>query len=54
MIFPKLLRFAPLAFLLLRLMVGIVFIDSGWRDLHAPKALGIWPQFAALGLALVT
>jgi putative oxidoreductase len=80
MIFPKLLRFTPLALLLLRLMVGIVFIDSGWRDLRAPKersasigkskaftiflgcaeiaggvgvVLGIWPQLAALGLALV-
>lgn len=80
MIFPILVRLTPLALLLLRLMVGVVFIDSGWRDVRAPKersasiekskgftiflgcaeiaggagvVLGIWPQLAALGLALV-
>jgi putative oxidoreductase len=35
MTFPSLSRFVPLALLLLRLMVGIVFIDSGWNDLKA-------------------
>jgi len=38
MMFPRLLRFAPIGLLLLRLMAGIVFIDSGRRDLQAPTA----------------
>jgi uncharacterized membrane protein YphA (DoxX/SURF4 family) len=80
MIFPKLVLFTPVALLLLRFMVGVVFIDSGWRDVRAPKersasieksqaftivlgcaeiaggagvVLGIWPQLAASGLAVV-
>lgn len=36
MVFRNLTRFAPIGLLLLRLMVGIVFIDSGRRDLQAP------------------
>jgi putative oxidoreductase len=35
--FRGLERFVPLGLLLLRLMVGVVFIDSGWRDLRAPQ-----------------
>ena len=31
--FPQLARFTDLALLLLRVMVGIVFITSGWRHL---------------------
>jgi putative oxidoreductase len=31
--FPQLARFSGLGFLLLRLMVGAVFITSGWNDL---------------------
>jgi putative oxidoreductase len=37
MMFPSLLRWLPLGLLLLRLMVGIVFMDSGWNDLHSPQ-----------------
>ena len=37
MIFPNLLRFLPVGLLLVRLMVGIVFIDSGWNDLRSPQ-----------------
>jgi putative oxidoreductase len=36
MMFPSLSRFLPAGLLLLRLMVGIVFIDSGWNDLRSP------------------
>ena len=34
MIFRSLLRFAPLGLLLLRLMIGIIFVDSGWEDVR--------------------
>ena len=37
MMFPTLFRFLPIGLLLLRLMVGIVFIDSGWNDLRSPQ-----------------
>jgi putative oxidoreductase len=33
MTFPQLLRFSDVGLLLLRLMVGIVFLDSGWNHL---------------------
>ena len=36
MIFPQLARFADVALLLLRVMVGIVFITSGWN--HVTKS----------------
>lgn len=36
MIFPELGRFTDLALLLLRIMVGIVFITSGWKHLSNP------------------
>jgi putative oxidoreductase len=35
--FPQLTRFADLGFLLLRLMVGVVFIASGWNHLKDPE-----------------
>jgi putative oxidoreductase len=35
--FPQLARFSDLGFLLLRLMVGMVFIASGWNDLKDPE-----------------
>jgi putative oxidoreductase len=38
MMFPQLTRFVPLGLLLLRLMVGMVFISSGWNDLRDPEA----------------
>jgi len=37
MMFPSLLRFLPVGLVLLRLMVGIVFMDSGWNDLRNPQ-----------------
>ena len=38
--FPQLFQFADLGFLLLRLMVGVVFISSGWSHLKDPEARG--------------
>jgi putative oxidoreductase len=38
--FPQLSQFADLGFLLLRLMVGVVFISSGWSHLKDPEARG--------------
>ena len=35
--FPQLYQFADLGLLLLRLMVGIVFANSGWNDLKDPE-----------------
>jgi putative oxidoreductase len=37
MMFPSLSRYLPVGLLLLRLIVGIVFIDSGWNDLRSPE-----------------
>jgi putative oxidoreductase len=36
--FPQLTRFTDLGLLLLRLMVGVVFITSGWNHLQEPEA----------------
>ena len=38
MIFPQLARFSDLALLLLRLMVGSVFLTSGWKHLTNAEA----------------
>lgn len=38
--FPQLLRFADLALLLLRIIVGIVFFASGWSHVTHPAARG--------------
>ena len=38
MIFPQLARFSDLALLVLRFMVGAVFLTSGWRHLADPEA----------------
>ena len=38
MMFPQLARFSDVALLLLRVMVGIVFITSGWSHLKEPGA----------------
>ena len=38
MIFPQLARFSDLALLFLRLMVGAVFLTSGWKHLTDPEA----------------
>lgn len=64
--FPQLARFTGLGLLLLRLMVGLVFITSGYRHLKDPEArsksiemskgftifLGIAEVSGALGIAL--
>jgi putative oxidoreductase len=36
--FPQLARFTDVALLLLRIMVGIVFMTSGWKHLKDPEA----------------
>jgi putative oxidoreductase len=56
--FPQLARFSDLGFLLLRLMVGVVFITSGWNHLKDPetrsKSIGMNKGFAIfLGVAEV-
>jgi putative oxidoreductase len=38
MIFPQLARFTDLSLLLVRLMVGLIFIASGWNDLKDSNA----------------
>jgi putative oxidoreductase len=37
-IIPQLARFSDVALLLLRIMVGIVFMTSGWKHLTDPEA----------------
>ena len=37
MMFPQLDRFTDVALLLLRLMIGIVFLTSGWKHLADPE-----------------
>lgn len=56
MTFPVLARFTDLALLLLRLMVGAVFVTSGWKHLRNPevrsKDIGMSKGFTAfLGAA---
>ncbi len=52
MIFPQLAQFADIALLLLRLMVGIVFITSGYKHLKDPatrsKDIGMSKSFTIL------
>src|SRR5262245_24384264 len=38
MILPQLAQFTDIALLLLRVMVGIVFVTSGWKHLKEPGA----------------
>jgi putative oxidoreductase len=38
MIFPQLAQFTDVALLLLRIMVGIVFVTGGWKHLRNPEA----------------
>lgn len=40
MTIPQLARFTDLALLLLRLMVGVVFLASGWKHLRDPAERG--------------
>ncbi len=54
--FSQLTRFADYGFLLLRLMVGLVFVTSGWSDVRRPdersKSIGMSKGFTIfLGLA---
>jgi putative oxidoreductase len=54
--FPQLFRFADLGLLLLRLMIGIVFLSSGWSHVTKPaergKSIGMSKGFTVfLGLA---
>src|SRR5438034_6492829 len=48
-LFPALLRFTDVGLLLLRLMVAVVFLDSGWNHLKNPversKSIGASPRF---------
>jgi putative oxidoreductase len=36
--FPQLSQFADIALFLLRLMVGIIFLTSGWKHVREPEA----------------
>ena len=38
MLFPELARFTDVALLLLCVMVGVVFVTSGWNHLREPEA----------------
>ena len=38
MIFPELSQFTNIALFLLRLIVGIIFVTSGWKHLREPTA----------------
>ena len=54
--FPQLYRFTDLGLLLLRLMIGIVFLSSGWNHVKNPaergKSIGMSRGFTVfLGLA---
>jgi putative oxidoreductase len=54
--FPQLFRFTDLGLLLLRLMIGIVFITSGWSHVKDPagrsQSIGMSKGFTAfLGVA---
>jgi putative oxidoreductase len=54
--FPQLARFTDLGLLLLRLMIGIVFLSSGWGHVKDPttrsKSIGMSKGFTmVLGLA---
>src|SRR5205807_1827605 len=40
MVFPQLARLTELGLLLLRLMVGVIFITSGWSHLRNPGERG--------------
>jgi putative oxidoreductase len=56
--FPQLTQFSDLGFLLLRLMVGVVFVSSGWSHLKDPekrsKSIGMSKGFTIfLGAAEV-
>jgi len=49
MIFPQLARFTDVALLLLRIMVGIVFVTGGWKHFQDPegrsKSIGMSKAF---------
>ena len=37
MVFPRLAQFADVALLLLRIMIGLVFLTSGWKHVREPE-----------------
>ena len=51
--FPQLEQFTDFALVFLRIMVGVVFVDSGYNDLRDPdkrgQSIGL-PKGAAIGL----
>lgn len=54
--FPQLARFTDFSLLLMRLMVGVIFLTSGWNDVRNPetrsKSIGMSKGFTIfLGLA---
>ena len=54
--FPQLARFTDLGLLLLRLMIGVIFLTSGWSDVKDPakrsQSIGMSKGFTTfLGLA---
>src|SRR5882724_9675583 len=54
--FPQLTQFTDLSLLLLRLMIAVVFVTSGWTDVKNPKerakSIGMSPALATfLGVA---
>lgn len=54
--FPQLARFTDLGLLLLRLMIGVIFLTSGWSDVKDPakrsQSIGMSKGFTMfLGLA---
>src|SRR5207244_11255776 len=58
LLLPRLVRSADVGLLLLRLMVAVVFFDSGWNHLKNPversKSIGASPRFTIfLGTAEV-
>src|SRR5437867_1383736 len=57
-LFPALLRFSDVGLLLVRLMVAVVFFDSGWNHVKNPversKSIGASPRYTVfLGTAVV-
>jgi putative oxidoreductase len=49
LMFPQLAQFTDLSLLLLRLMIGAIFVTSGWNDLRDSKgralSIGMSPAF---------
>lgn len=52
MIFPQFARLTDVALLLLRIIVGIVFMTSGWKHLKDPEGRSKPTQAGGDGVAL--